>query len=364
MKFLLIIDSLGSGGAERQCVALALVLKQKGHHVVMLGYAKGDHFFKDINKAGISYSLLEERNPVWRILKFRKKIREHRPDVIIAFLQTSAILAELASVPKKTWKLIVSERNNISYFFSFRTRIVLQFHRLADQITTNSESSTSAIVENAHFLKNKIHTIYNGLDLERFRPPDRYVQNTRKKLIVIASHQKHKNAKNLILALAKLKSLSMNSLPVIYWYGSDVSYSTGIPCDTYFSTLSMINDYRLNDDFILEDPVADIENIYRSSDGLILSSFWEGLPNAVCEAMACGLPILMSMVSDYKILTDGNGTCFDPNSVDSIADAISWFCKLDENEIMLMRSISRKKAENLFSLDNMCESYLKLVEIC
>ncbi len=362
MNFILIIDSLGSGGAERQCVTLAISLKQRNHNVVILGYNQGDHFLKEVNNHGIDYYLIEEYNPIKRILKFKKEIKELRPNAIFAFLQTSSLLAELSSIPKKTWKLIVSERSDISYTYSFRTKIHLQLHRLADFVTTNSESSTSVILGKAPYLKKKLKTIYNGLDLDRFSPPDVYSPNKKRILVVISSHQKHKNAKNLILALKKLKDSKISSLPRICWYGSDMSYSRDKPEDTYQSNIRLIAECNLENDFFLKKPVIDIENIYKKADALILPSFWEGLPNAVCEAMACGLPILMSNVSDYEVLTEGNGICFDPHSVASIALAIERFCDFDINEIIKMRSISRGKAEILFPKDKMVDSYLKLTE--
>jgi glycosyltransferase involved in cell wall biosynthesis len=362
MNFIFIIDSLGSGGAERQCVTLAISLKQRNHFVIILGYNQGDHYLKEVNNHGIDYYLIEEYNPLKRILKFRKEIKELNPDAIFAFLQTSSLLAEFASIPNRTWKLIVSERSDVSCTYSFRTRIHLQLHRFANFVTTNSESSTKVLVGKAPYLREKIKTIYNGLDLDRFTPPDTYSPNERRILVVISSHQKHKNAKNLILALKKLKDSNIRSLPRIFWYGSDLSYSRDKWENAYEETVELIAQCDLENDFFLKTPVEDIENVYKKADGLILCSFWEGLPNAVCEAMACGLPILMSNVSDYIVLTEGNGICFDPHDVASIASAIKHFCDFGINELIKMRSISREKAEALFPKDKMVDSYLKLIE--
>lgn len=361
MKCLLIIDSLGSGGAERQCVVLAIALRQSGNKVAVFGYTEGDHFLAQLTSESIDYKLIAGNNPIRRILLFRRKIKEYNPDVIFAFLQTSSFLAEISSVPVKPWKLIVSERTDITNMSSLKLKIFLQFHRFADFITANSENGTNALISKAPFLRKKIHTIYNGLDLERFNPVENYSPNKRKVLVVVSSHQVNKNAKNLILALKNMKDSDNPMLPVTYWYGSDVSYVTGIPCNTYLSTKKLIQDCQLETDFFLRDPVVDIENVYRMADALILPSFFEGLPNAVCEAMASGLPILMSEISDNEILTKGNGRCFNPYSVNSIEEVIKWFVSLDENEIRQMRLVSRKKAEIYFPKEKMVQSYLQLL---
>lgn len=364
MNITLIVDNLGSGGAERQCSTLAIALKKKGHNVVILGYSKGDHFLNEIRNCSIDYYLVEGRNPLIRMLRFRKKIKHLKPDSLIAFMQTPSVLAELASFPFKKWKLIVSERTNLSYLNNLKTKIHLQFHRLADLVTTNSNSNAKVIIENAPYLKRKLITVYNGLDLEKFSPLDLYLPNKRKVLIVAASHQSLKNARNLIFALKKLKDSKFTQLPFIYWYGSDLSHYIGKPCDTYLATRNLIYETNLQQDFILKDPVIDIHNIYQKADALILPSFYEGLPNSVCEAMACGLPILMSNISDINVLTEGNGIHFNPYSIDSIADAMRWFCNLDNNELIKLRNTSRKKAEYYFSLNKMVEEYLKLIESC
>lgn len=363
MRFVLIIDNLGSGGAERQCVNLAISLKQKKHDIIVLGYSKGDHFLKDIKMHGIDYLLLEEENPLKRILRFRKKIRETIPDAVIAFLGTSSILAILSSIPSKPWKVIVSERNNLPFAPSLKGRITLQLYRFADYLTTNAHKTRNDLIKQAPFLTDKTITIYNGLDLNRFRPTSKnqiFSENKRKRLVVVASHSFHKNAKNLILAIHKLKVSNFNPLPIIFWYGADMSYATGKPSDAFLLAEKMIFENNLTKDFILKKPVRDIYNVYKNADAIVLCSFWEGLPNSVCEAMACGLPVLMSDVSDLEILTEGNGRFFNPHSVDSIANSIKWFCNLDNSTISNMRISSRQKAVKYFGLERMVNKYIEL----
>jgi glycosyltransferase involved in cell wall biosynthesis len=361
VKIVIIIDSLGSGGAERQCVVLAIALKHLGHEPVILGYHYGDHFKDELDDQGISYELIIENNPILRIYKFRRKIRQIHPKAIIAFLQTSALLAELASIPCKPWRLVVSERNSMENMLSTRTQLHLQFHRLADGVTTNSQSTSDEVKKLAPYLQGKIHTIYNGVDMNRFCPPEVVVKHARKKIVVVASHVAHKNAKNLILAMDKLLRMQFEPMPQIFWYGSDQSYNHGAPSQAYSETKHLIKELRMEEDFILMPPVIKIEDVYRSCDALLLCSFWEGLPNVVCEGMSSGLPILMSRVSDFELLTKNNGACFDPHSVDEIADVLQWFCMQSDDAIAQMRAESRRKALQYFTIERMALAYLSLI---
>jgi glycosyltransferase involved in cell wall biosynthesis len=361
LKILMIIDNLGSGGAERQCVALAIALKSRGHEVHILGYALGDHFLDDVDAAGISYRLILEANPLIRTLKFRRLIRREAPGAVIAFLSTGAALAELASPLSRKWKLVVSERNNVYIRPSCKSRIHLRLHRLADYVTTNSHDTREAILKLAPRLEGKLLTIYNGLDLDRFSPRDRQRAGGRKRLVVISSHQEHKNARNLIRAMRTLKERARFPMPVVYWYGSDVSDYTGRASSAYLEARELIRESGLQRDFILEPPVNEIERIYRDADAVILPSYREGLPNAICEGMACGLPVLMGRVSDYQVLTEGNGIAFDPYSVDSITEALEWFLGLEEGELAAMKRRSREKSMELFDPEHFADAYETLI---
>lgn len=97
---------------------------------------------------------------------------------------------------------------------------------------------------------------------------------------------------------------------------------------------------------------------------MTLPSFSEGLPNAVCEGMALGKPILMSAVCDAgNLVQEGiNGFLFDPHSPESIADAIARFVKLTPEERDRMGRASRAKAEVLFDMNTVVEYYLRVME--
>lgn len=95
-----------------------------------------------------------------------------------------------------------------------------------------------------------------------------------------------------------------------------------------------------------------------------LPSLYEGFPNALCEAMSCGLPIVASNICDNPdIVEDGvNGFLFDPLSIVDIADKIELLFKLDNESIIQMRKLNRLKSEDLFSEKKFIEKYINLIE--
>jgi glycosyltransferase involved in cell wall biosynthesis len=95
-----------------------------------------------------------------------------------------------------------------------------------------------------------------------------------------------------------------------------------------------------------------------------LPSLFEGFSNSIAEGICCGKPMLVSDVSDNRIMVHDheNGFLFDPNDVDSIVDAFIRFFSLDTSEMTMMGHKSREIAESLFDKEAFIESYINLIE--
>ena len=148
-----------------------------------------------------------------------------------------------------------------------------------------------------------------------------------------------KNIINLVKALNILKK-DYNNL-TINWYGDNYSEKKE---NSYINEIrKYIRLYDLQKKFILHPETHNIVELYQKSDALILPSIYEGLPNVVCEAMSCGLPILASNVCDNSLLVDRkNGFLFDPNNITDISDKVKKFCNLDEKNRTIRNKQSSK----------------------
>src|SRR5690606_32546151 len=93
----------------------------------------------------------------------------------------------------------------------------------------------------------------------------------------------------------------------------------------------------------------DIREKMQNANAIGLFSFYEGLPNSICEGMAVGKPVISTDVSDAKnLVNQDNGFLCDAHSERSIAFAISQFLKTDRNTLNKMGVESRRRAEKLF----------------
>ena len=100
--------------------------------------------------------------------------------------------------------------------------------------------------------------------------------------------------------------------------------------------------------------------IYRNSDVFVLPSLNEGMSNTVLEAMACGLPLILTDVGGSLELVNGNGFIVPTNNSEAIKEKITEFLK-DRSLISTMGITSRQLAENM-SWSKVAQNYFEIFE--
>lgn len=364
MKILCFTDSLGSGGAQRQLVNLAMGFKERGHEVSFLVYHKEDFFLPLLQENHIPVTVIHHKNYLIRLLKIRTYIRKGNFDGIVSFLEGANFIAEISTLPFKKWKLVVGERSaNPNILTSPKLRIYRWFHFLADYVVANSHENIKLVKKCNPLLPNsKLKVIYNIVDLNKWKPKkiSEVVHSKKLKVIIIANHQSLKNASGLINAVSLLPEKLREKLK-IDWYGRQDSFELQ---DSFINTQKLLKEKKLEKIITFYPPNANIHEIIQNYDVLGLFSLYEGFPNTICEGMAAGKPIVASAVSDVPILIiEGiNGYLCDPNDVQSIANAIAKAIDTPKNLLSEMGIRNRKKAESLFSDAETVTRYLNLFE--
>lgn len=360
MKILCLIDSLGSGGAQRQLATLAAGFKKRGHEVRFLTYLKDDHFLPLLKSAGISRNVIPKCSYGQRLFAIRRVLRKSWQDVVLAFLEGPCLYAELARIPRQNWGLVAGERLAAPKITGVAGRWLRQAHRFADAVITNSHTNRIMLESSLPFLKPKLATIYNIVDPGLLRTPlatpiaEGQIRTNALKIVVAASYQEKKNMLGVAKALLCLRQCKSHSKVVVDWFGSMPSDRTAFDNAERF-----ICENGLGNLIRLFPPTEDIAREFSQSDAVGLFSFYEGLPNAVCEGMACGKPILLSNVCDAgKLVVDGkNGFLCDPFSPESIAHAINRLASTSPTERLQMSRKSRVMAERLFNEEMIVASY-------
>ena len=370
MRITLLIDSLESGGAQRQICILAVLLKNRGHGIRVLTYHPADFFRPMLDQASIPVECVRCRSKLHRIWAVRKAIRAGKPDVVIAYLNIPSVIAELASLPRRDYALIVSERSLDSpENTTAPQRLLLHgLHRFADAVVTNSHAQEAILCKVAPRLSPRVTTIFNCVDLDKFRPSvtvgrDRLGEI---RILCVGRFDSPKNYLRFLEAVEIVQRRHAKINLIINAYGSNffVDGKPGPQSRYYLNLQDALSQSSVQAKFHLHNPVKDVATLYQEADILCLASLYEGCSNVICEAMACGKPVLASRVGDNPILVeDGvSGFLFDPNSPDEIASAIVRFSKLSPEQRIVMGKIGRQRAEEMLSPKRFAGQYEELIE--
>lgn len=355
-KIICLIDSLGAGGAQRQMVGLATFLKECGYEVIVAVYHRNDFYAEDLCKAGVLYQVIEKAERiVTRLFFIAQYIRKKAPDVVISFLDTPNICTCFANFFNNHFRLIVSERNTTQQT-SWREKIRFNLFRKTDVIVPNAYSQADYIKRNFPFLSSKVVVVPNFVDLRHFSPAYHH-RSAIPEIIVVATIWKSKNTKGFIDAVEMLTREKIKFH--VKWYGKDLANIE------YFNECQKkIKEKRLEQYISLLDKTNNISDCFREADYFCLPSFYEGTPNALCEAMASGLPILCSNVCDNpRYVEEGvNGFMFNPNDVSDMAKTIRKMLQLSDHDYSLFCRTSRKYAEEKFSKERFVNDYVNLIE--
>lgn len=353
-KILCLVDSLGYGGAQRQLSGLAVLLKDKGYTVKILSYYNIHFYLQFLLDNNVDYECINEKRPLHRIFKIRKCIKDYSPDYVISYLDTPSVIACMLKATGFKYKLIVSERN-ITTKLNFRAKIKFFLYRYSDYIVSNSHTQNLFIHNNYPKLSSKSIAITNFTDLSLFKPISGKVRNKIPRLLVLASLIPSKNTLRFIDAIKILKDRNYDF--TVDWFGETVG-------DYADQCLRKVKELSIDNIFHIHHKTDSPNTEYQHSDFFCLPSIYEGTPNALCEAIACGLPVVCSDASDNSLYVKSgcNGYLMDPLSEVSIAEAIEKLFALTDIQYFEFSKTSREIAESKLSKERFVNEYIGLIE--
>lgn len=363
MKIVLLIDTFGyGGGAERQFAGLAIALHTRGYEVKALAYHNNEGYQKDFRDAGVDYLVLPHSgSQTSKFNAVRRQLAKERPDIVIAYKDGPNNIACLIKALGAKWRLIVSDRNTLQ---GLSRSIKIQYgllYRFADFIVPNSHAQKEFIDRNFSHLSPKVHVITNFTDTETFSPDTSRRQRTdgdRKLVLTVARIAEQKNTLAYIEAVRELAPKWRDKAHIV-WYGAP-----NVSEDNYaVQCRDKITEYGLQDFFEFKKPVVGIAEVYRSADIFCLPSKWEGFPNALCEAMACGLPCFASDICDNRDILQDDRYLFNPSAPSEIASAIDYALSMTPGESVSVAERNISYAGERLSKEKFACRYIELIEV-
>ena len=277
-KISFFIGTMRRGGAERVISKLANFYSNKGWDVdiiLLLSNEVNYELNSNIRIIPICYKGKSRMKqlPVW-IKNIRNYIKISNPEFIVSFVARINIIVLFSCIGLKK-KVIISERNDPSadgrsYFVKLATYIL---YPLANRIVFQTKYAKLMFPNR---IQNKSDIIYNPIEVG----VNKY-ESKQRKIVSVGRLQPQKNHEMLIDSFIQVH----NKYPeyTLFIYGE------GILMD---SLKSQINKLNLEDVVFLPGVVTDVHNKILDSEIFVLSSNYEGLSNALLEAMMMGLPCI------------------------------------------------------------------------
>lgn len=353
-RILLLTDEMSQGGAERQLAAIAVLLKESGHKVRLVKFYDGENFYaSDMDRCGLTAeSVTEGRSRLRRPLVIFKLVKAWKPDLVVTYKDGSGMAACITKMVCK-FNLAVSERNTTQQI-SNKERLKFFLYRFADHIVPNSYSQKYFIEKNFRSLKDKIRVITNVVDSDVFSPGDANREGNECVVMTTARIAPQKNVLKYLEAISLLKSKGVTAKFV--WYGRP-EYS-----DYFEKIRQRINELGIEDMVSFPGETHNVQDKYREADIFCLPSLFEGFPNVLCEAMSSGLTCIASCVCDNAAILDRENRLCNPESPQSIADALLRVISMNAEERRCEGMENRKRIKELCSPESFLNKYEALIK--
>jgi GalNAc-alpha-(1->4)-GalNAc-alpha-(1->3)-diNAcBac-PP-undecaprenol alpha-1,4-N-acetyl-D-galactosaminyltransferase len=364
MKVLCVIDNLSTGGAQRQIINLAIGLHRRGHDVSMFCYAPGTLLAQPLENEGIHVHLYlkKSRFSLDVIRGLRRYIDQGKYKAVVSFLNTPNFYAILSSrLSRIRPAVIVSERFcDVPGYPNSIELAVRQFYRFSNRVVVNSHHQRLNFIHRYPWMEKRVVTIYNGYDLQEFIPPSSEPKNAQPNILVVSGISRYKNGLCLVRALDILRKKHCIQ-PRLSWAGKRVKSGDN---GNYLSVMEdEIHRFGISKQWNWLGQRTDVISLLHKHDVLVHPSFGEGLPNVVCEAMACGRPVIVSNTLDHPnlVMHGVNGFLFDWRDPDDLAEKLKKFFDLPEDERHRMGEMGRRFAEKNLTLERYVSDYEQIL---
>ncbi|SRX75860.1 GalNAc-alpha-(1-_4)-GalNAc-alpha-(1-_3)-diNAcBac-PP-undecaprenol alpha-1,4-N-acetyl-D-galactosaminyltransferase [Aequorivita antarctica] len=339
--------SLAKGGAENQLVRLALYYKKKGYEVTIIQTFPENDFVDELTKNQIDNLEFRYNSPngIRGLFSFIKK---NRPDVIISFMFAANLVARAVKFRFKT-PIITSVRSEkISKLYNFLYRIS---YKIDDFTVFNSAVSLSVFREKHLTLQKKSIYIPNAIIIDAL--PVLESKNSVFTLISIAHFRPAKDYKTLFEAI---KILNDQNVPIkLIVLGKTLGQEWP---DIFLEKLG------IKDLVEIKGYVPYPKEYFSKVDALVLSTFWEGTPNAILEAMANKLPIISTDITVCnKLITNAKcGFLSAPQDALDLSLKIQELMALPETEREMLGTNGYNYTVEHYSENIVYEQWEKLID--
>jgi len=321
--------------ASNPCLNISLVTSSTTTYRVEHPSENITIYFLNIRKKGSLHyqSITDLVHYTWKAWRFCKKLTARENfNLIHAFF---SIPCGLIALGLRLPYIISLRGSDVPFYnprFYWLDKLILKhlhgiIWRNAKRVIANSSGLRKLALQS--FPKQKIEVIPNGVDIKTFSPPKSKPKNVRLQLISIGRLIERKGYSYLIEALEGLQGIDLT----LIGDGDQMSH---------LKHLAQKKEVSVR--FLGRIPHNKLPQHLQNADVFILPSLNEGMSNAALEAMACGLPIIITDTGGALELIRGNGLVVPPGDSKALQKAIIHYRQkpsLVHSEGLTSREISK-----------------------
>jgi glycosyltransferase involved in cell wall biosynthesis len=371
MRIAFIITGLSTGGAEIMLLKLLQHLDRKRFEPHVISLTNLGEVGPRIEALGIPVLALGMRRGVpnpFKVLILARRLRQLQPDLVSTWLYHADLLgglaARLAGCRMVVWGL---RNSDLSRAFSSRKTFMVAkvcawtSHWLPKRILTCS-SCARAVHIGLGYQADKIHVIPNGFDLTAFQPSESARHIVRAELSLahdtplvglIARYDPQKNHAGFIVAAAHVHALR----PDVHF----VLAGTAVDADN-LALRTAISAHGLQAHLHLLGRRDDVPRLMAALDVLASPSFGEAFPNVVGEAMACGVPCVVTDVGDCSDIVGDTGRVAHVGDMLGFATEVLNLLRLPNVEKAKLGRRARTRVQENYEIGRVTELYQAFYE--
>ena len=358
-KIVFVIPDLQQGGAERVVSIMANYWAGLGHNIFILTFNNEPPYFFIDNCIKVQ-SLYSAKQNFWvfnflinnisRTINYIKWLSRIKPNIIISFTDNANVYVLLYNLVVRK-PVIIAQRTNPIYntlpaIIKWTPKYL---YRRADAIVVQTRQTLKIYEEISMELPQKRGVIYNPLPTKSFNNID----NLERKNIIIAVGRlniKDKHFDKLISIFSSTKNTGWQL------------HIAGIGPDR-LALEKIIAERNLENKVTLLGSVLDTSPLYQSAKIFVLTSKFEGFPNALCEAMANGCACISydCPTGPSELINTGvNGILIEPENSEAFGVALSAL--MNDEEMIKRLSSEAKKISGMLDEEKIMTQWESLID--
>lgn len=364
IRILHVITTLDVGGAENMLLKLVSHSDPTFQHriVYLKGPGKLVSQFKNLPIPPSPLHLEKKSMAIGRLRRFFQSVKGYQPHIIQTWLYHADLLGWVAGIfahtPLTLWNVRCSYIDFSEY--SLTSRLVFKLLTVLSSLPTgiifNSEKGRN-IHQRAGYRAKLSQVIHNGFDIDRFRP-NHLARTELRRLLNISQNVP------VIGMVARYDPIKrhhwfIEAAQIIVQKKPDVRFVlVGEGVDRNNTNLiRLINAFSLSQHFHLLGHQSCLPDIYPAFDIHTLSSYSEGFPNVIGEAMACGVPCVTTDVGDAATIIGNTGKLVPVGEPQGLANAWMDILGCSNEEKMRLNDAARNRIVDCFDIRKIVGQY-------